>query len=995
MSAAMVPQHGRQNVCLCFPRLSARRRWSLACASFSLMALLPPSSSQEPFNAAAEQQKTFPMPFVIPEALLALMNAPDSETSSDPAVNPTLSTQLKEEESAQLPTALDSQLDVGSHANSAAQSAPLLSPVASVISNIPHASPMTVTIIIGASETVKDCSQEAHSQSFLMTLARRFQQLQLLPILVAIGQQSVRVVTSQGRLQTPPSPSAAARTLEPDSLLLHRYSTSWGKPQPMMLVEVAAKTPLLQQRFWRAGGGLRARGPGLWGGSPDGIVGDTPHERSLVRQSTPQLVPQSQVFRNETVQSQLRGILGDLQQPSASAALTQLGGSFVGGLMYALEATPLVRVNLGDMACAALPTSAFSRKLSCWLLRAFADRILCRTAWFDPCQALSDQAAHGNSLLSPVVLPAGGPDTLALPLKQLVSQRRSLSKKTPRDVVMKEGPTYQLIWQALTRLDDMWALAYCGRDIPIEPLLHFKPDPKKPQATSQRAEAEPKQPEQQKPSPQKPQETRRLQDSSPAPGMRGSPIASSGADMEAVEPQLQQSQEEGVEARKAQNDDTAAVPRHSVSPDNLDADIPHAASASSSAEDSSPPSTNPSSPGAPSSADGSQSESQKEEYFSEVPAISPGDLLPGWRTELILKALSPGIENRTNVLAVVGRRGTEVLIAFRGTKTQVEWILNGQAEHAFRWLPEGEGRTAAGFSHIFSSAWPALQVYLASVNKPESPLTRILVTGYSLGGAVAALMSYGIALNYPMKVDAVLFGSPRTGDAAFAAAWAKKVNGRSVSFSLDPIPRTPCREMPACDKQGMRGPLTLPNNFLKWATTSPRVAGNSGTPDGFTPTNGYGDMYGLVHFGPEELGGSSRGKGNPVYVSYNHICSYPCWLATNFNPRDRRTLCELPDPAFQWSPSLTPDTYFSAFLAVLLRQYPFMVDVEIAFWRQAEGSRAQQDGCRCSCSFFRRVCNVIRRKPTLGFKEASAMRIARTQLAECWGEEVYQVGILQ
>ncbi|KAL8434634.1 hypothetical protein ACSSS7_003032 [Eimeria intestinalis] len=912
----MVPQHGGQNVCLCFPRPSTRRRWSLACTCFSLMALLSPSEGQEPFDPAAELQKTFPAPFVISDALLAVVKAAVAESSSDPPISPTLNAQYKEEESAQLSAALDPQQDVGSqqdvgiHVKPTAQDmAPTFSPVASVIRNTPHLSPMTVTIIIGASESVKDCSKEAHSQGFLMTLARRFQQLQLLPILVAIGQQSVRVVTSQGRLQPPPPPSAAARTLEPDSLLLHRSPGSWGKPQPMMLVEVAAKKPLLQHRFWRAGSSLRSRGPGLWPGISDGVAGDTLHERSLVRQSAPQLVPQSQVFQTDPAQSQRRSILGDLQQQPTPAAAPLLGGSFVGGLMHALEATPLVRVNLGDMACAALPTSAFSRKLSCWLLRAFADRILCRTAWFDPCQALTDQAAHGNPLLSPVVLPAGGPDTLALPLKPLLSQRRSLPKQTPKDVVMKEGPTYQLIWQALTRLDDMWALAYCGRDIPIEPLLHFKPDPKKPQTSSKRAKVQqqPKQQEQEQPSPQKPHGARRLQGAS-APGMRGSPAASSSAGLEAVEPQLQHSQEEGADAKGAQQDDGSAAAGPSEASGILEAHNSPAASASASTEDSASSSANPSSPDTDSSADSTRSELPKEEYFSEVPVISPGDLLPGWRTELMLKALSPGIENRTNVLAVVGRRGTEVLIAFRGTKTQVEWILNGQAEHAFRWLPEGEGRTAAGFSHIFSSAWPALQVYLASVNTPESPLTRILVTGYSLGGAVAALMSYGIALNYPMKVDAVLFGAPRTGDAAFAAAWAKKVNGRSVSFSLDPIPRTPCREMPACDKQGMRGPLTLPNNFLKWASTSPRVAGNTGTPDGFTPTNGYGDMYGLVNFGPEELGGSSRGKGNPVYVSYNHICSYPCWLATNFNPRDRRTLCELPDPAFQWSPSLTPDT---------------------------------------------------------------------------------------
>ncbi|CDI75735.1 lipase domain-containing protein, putative [Eimeria praecox] len=792
-------------------------------------------------------------------------------------------------------------------------------------SSVPQFAPMTVTIVVGAGETVRDCTEELPSQSFLMSVSRRFQQLQLLPLLAAFGQQSLKVVTNRVYSSTPLVP-AAPRLLQADSLLLFREPSARERSQQTMLVEVASQTPMFPQLVWQSGSGFKARSAAvqpnlaLWSNQFFASSHQTRKSERAGSKNQPVFVPQ------RVKSNILEGLQEQPHSNESHAAAPQLGGSFLGSILQALEGSP-IRLNLGDMACAALPTSALNRKLSCWLLGAFTERILCRTAWFDPCQAISEETAHGKPPLSPVVLPPGGPDTLYLSLKRLLHPVRGIPKKIPKDVISEEGPTYQLLWQALTRLDDIWALAYCGRELP--PGSHLTATASQQSLAEQEGKRRLQEQTQQQLQPdeahrgegeeEQDEETLQTQlpqpsslwDGASLPGIRGAPPLSLWDLGTTTKPVPDAS----ASAEQTETGEPAETPEAQTGSFANPFWPPQSSPSQSSGEKEAATGarSTPAGPSASPSPTGDEGKpTQKRGSLQVLPEGAPHlqgqDLLPGWRTELVLKALSPGVGNRTNVLAVAGRRGTEVLIAFRGTKTQVEWILNGQAEHAFNWLGEGEGRTAAGFSHIFSAAWPALQVYLASVDRPETPLSRILITGYSLGGAVAALMAYGIALNYPTKVDAVIFGAPRTGDSAFTAAWAKRVNGRNVAFTLDPIPRTPCREMPACDKPGTRGPLTLPKNFLGLASHSPRRNGASGRTESSSITNGYGDFHGLVSFGPDELGGSTRNRISPVYVSYNHICSYPCWLATNFNPGERRTLCQLPDFSHQWDPALAPNT---------------------------------------------------------------------------------------
>lgn len=60
-------------------------------------------------------------------------------------------------------------------------------------------------------------------------------------------------------------------------------------------------------------------------------------------------------------------------------------------------------------------------------------------------------------------------------------------------------------------------------------------------------------------------------------------------------------------------------------------------------------------------------------------------------------------------------------------------------------------------------------------------LSRVLITGHSLGGAVAALLALYAAETYPdLRVDVVTFGAPNVGNAAFGRRFNSAVNNRHV-----------------------------------------------------------------------------------------------------------------------------------------------------------------------------------------------------------------------
>lgn len=121
-----------------------------------------------------------------------------------------------------------------------------------------------------------------------------------------------------------------------------------------------------------------------------------------------------------------------------------------------------------------------------------------------------------------------------------------------------------------------------------------------------------------------------------------------------------------------------------------------------------------------------------------------------------------------------------VLIAFRGTASLDDWSRNLQATLVE--VPGFAGRVHTGFA----CSWAHFMPWLTEQLRPGC---RVHLTGHSAGGAVATLASVVLqATGYDVQ-PVYTFGSPRTGDAAFAAAY-QPVQYRVMNGG-DPVPDLP------------------------------------------------------------------------------------------------------------------------------------------------------------------------------------------------------------
>ena len=144
----------------------------------------------------------------------------------------------------------------------------------------------------------------------------------------------------------------------------------------------------------------------------------------------------------------------------------------------------------------------------------------------------------------------------------------------------------------------------------------------------------------------------------------------------------------------------------------------------------------------------------------------------------------------------------EYFIALRGTETAEEWVLNLSA------IPvpfPGGGLVAAGFFAIFERlecvAWGGEVVTLREAIA-TLPVESLLVTGHSLGGAIATLVAADLATVLPWKVKLLTFASPRVGDLFFRNRIDHEVLHDRVANPLDVVTHLPSLPFFHCgDKQ--------------------------------------------------------------------------------------------------------------------------------------------------------------------------------------------------
>ncbi|MGO8760337.1 MAG: lipase family protein [Terracidiphilus sp.] len=142
----------------------------------------------------------------------------------------------------------------------------------------------------------------------------------------------------------------------------------------------------------------------------------------------------------------------------------------------------------------------------------------------------------------------------------------------------------------------------------------------------------------------------------------------------------------------------------------------------------------------------------------------------------------------------------EIVAALRGTDTILEWIHDAAFLMVTNPVREGAGMTEDGFTAIYESLRTGRDEHAATVVQSIAGLLqagraqqKVTVTGHSLGGALATLLTLDVALNTTCRTPVVYtFASPRVGDHLFAGSFNAAIPESYRLFNrFDLVPNLP------------------------------------------------------------------------------------------------------------------------------------------------------------------------------------------------------------
>lgn len=139
-----------------------------------------------------------------------------------------------------------------------------------------------------------------------------------------------------------------------------------------------------------------------------------------------------------------------------------------------------------------------------------------------------------------------------------------------------------------------------------------------------------------------------------------------------------------------------------------------------------------------------------------------------------------GIDNKQNLQALVGyfNESQSIAVSFRGTiATSIKnWIDDLTFEQIpYDWPGYTGAKVHEGFFHAYHNSLAA-QIRQSVQNlKTEHPNAKLLVTGHSLGGAMALICAMDLYNLTRMMPSLYTFGEPRVGNAAFATLITKTI----------------------------------------------------------------------------------------------------------------------------------------------------------------------------------------------------------------------------
>lgn len=149
----------------------------------------------------------------------------------------------------------------------------------------------------------------------------------------------------------------------------------------------------------------------------------------------------------------------------------------------------------------------------------------------------------------------------------------------------------------------------------------------------------------------------------------------------------------------------------------------------------------------------------------------------------LIGVFDPASKASSQVVVTIDKEEEEIIIAFRGTINGIkQWASNLDTVYT-KWY-NNDGKVHSGFYDRFNEIKMPTMTFLKQAQK-ELPNGDIIISGHSMGGAVATLFaSYLKKLNiHPRFV--YTYGSPRVGDKTFARHVDSQFGDRLVRIMND------------------------------------------------------------------------------------------------------------------------------------------------------------------------------------------------------------------